>query len=191
MDVSGTVHTQCNHIFVVSCVDLQTGERYVYLGGIILVPSVISPPHRFCNTDYALALALRDRFSPDRMVGELAKEVEDIDLVNSYDCACQYEVNLLERFETSFPDIYHLVKRMRWCIPALHIQGHKEGCLYEYSSSYKECVAHFFGETSEMYWAEINQQGPQTRQMNNGRRQDTLMDSHGDWNWKKMAKMCK
>ncbi|KAJ7067660.1 hypothetical protein C8F01DRAFT_1248023 [Mycena amicta] len=48
-----------------------------------------------------------------------------------------------------------------------------------------ECVGHFHGESAEQYWPEANQLGPHVRQMNNGHRQDTLINHHGDWNWKK------
>jgi len=77
-----------------------------------------------------------------------------------YDCARQYWVNLVERFEKHFPDIARLVKRMRWGIPAIHIQGHREDCTYLFGTPYMDCVGHFHGETAEHYWPEANQLGP-------------------------------
>ncbi|KIM35704.1 hypothetical protein M413DRAFT_51930, partial [Hebeloma cylindrosporum] len=41
--------------------------------------------------------------------------------------------------------------------------------------------AHFPDET----WVKLNQLGGQTRQMNNGHRQDTIIDHHSYWNWSK------
>ena len=144
----------------------------------------IPPTFRFANTDLALARALRQRKS--HMDDELMRIQEDmIDEVGSYDCSCQYCVNIVKRFEKHFPDVVHLVKRMRWGIPALHIQGHREDCMYLFGMAYMESVGHFHGETAEHYWPEANQLGPQTRQMNHGHRQDTLIDHHNDWNWKK------
>ncbi|KAJ7457683.1 hypothetical protein FB451DRAFT_1183008, partial [Mycena latifolia] len=101
-----------------------------------------------------------------------------------------YSVNIVERFEAN-DDLKHLVpiiKRMRFSVPALHVQGHKLGCLYAYSTAYMLATTHFHGETAEHYWPELNQIGPQTRQMNGGHRQDTIINHHGDWNYKKMAK---
>jgi hypothetical protein len=63
--------------------------------------------------------------------------------------------------------------------------------MYLFSSAYIPGAGHKHGETAEMTWAEFNQLGPQTRQMNNGHRQDTIIDHFGDWNWKKTANMCK
>lgn len=62
--------------------------------------------------------------------------------------------------------------------------------MYCFASAYIANAGHFHGETAEHYWAESNQLGAQTRQMNNGHRQDTLIDHHRDWNWKKTAIMC-
>jgi hypothetical protein len=78
---------------------------------------------------------------------------------------------------------------MRWGVPALHVQGHQESCIYLFGTAYMECAAHFHGETAEQYWSELNQLGPHVRQMNNGHRQDTLINHHGDWNYKKLAKI--
>jgi hypothetical protein len=139
---------------------------------------------RFANTDFALALALRQCKAPTD--DELIRIQEEmIDCVNTYDCACQYGVNLIERFEKHFPDLVHLVKRMQWGIPALHVQGHREDCMYLFGTAYMESIGHFHGKMAEHYWPELNQLGPQTRQMNCGHQQDTLIDHHNDWNWKK------
>ncbi|KAJ7823217.1 hypothetical protein B0H14DRAFT_2370244, partial [Mycena olivaceomarginata] len=95
-------------------------------------------------------------------------QVDDIDELTTYDIACAYYVNLEKRFEASFPHLSHLVKRMRWGVPALHVQGHQESCIYLFGTAYMECAAHFHGETAEQYWSELNQLGPHVRQMNNG-----------------------
>ncbi|KAJ7926641.1 hypothetical protein B0H13DRAFT_1862093 [Mycena leptocephala] len=77
--------------------------------------------------------------------------------------------------------------KMRWGIPALHVQGHQDSCTYLFGTAYMECVGHFHGESAEQYWPESNQLGPHVRQMNNGHRQDTMIKHHGDWNAKKTA----
>jgi hypothetical protein len=184
MDITGTVNGQCSHIFIWSSVDLQLGERCMQ--SLSRAISLTSWRNRFANTDYALAIAVRERHPNDP---GLHAEQEDIDRISSYDCNCQYSVHVVKRFEKSFPDIAHLIRRTRWSIPALHVQGHKEDCLYNFSTAYMPCVGHFHGETAEFYWPEANQLGPHVRQMNNGHRQDTLIDHHGDWNWKKTMKM--
>ncbi|KAF8231440.1 hypothetical protein L208DRAFT_1277288 [Tricholoma matsutake] len=107
-------------------------------------------------------------------------QAQMIDHVGSYDCMCQYWVNTVECFEKHFPDVVHLMKHMHWAIPALHIQGHLEDCVYLFGMAYLPSVGHFH-ETVEYYWPEANQLGPQTL-MNCGHHQDTLIDHHNDWN---------
>ena len=141
---------------------------------------------RFANTDYALAHAIYQR----RRLG-----VNDVDLpflescdhLVSYDISCAYWVNAVDRFQKHFPDLVSEIERIRWLIPLVHVQNHKDNCMYCFASAYIPNAGHFHGETAEHYWAESNQLGAQTRQMNNGHRQDTLIDHHSDWNWKKSS----
>ncbi|KAJ7801739.1 hypothetical protein B0H14DRAFT_2615004 [Mycena olivaceomarginata] len=170
MAITGTINCQCSHVFVLSCVDLYCGER-------------------FANADKALAIELEKHESEGSFEVTVKLQVDDIDELTTYDIACAYYVNLEKRFEASFPHLSHLVKRMRWGVPALHVQGHQESCIYLFGTAYMECAAHFHGETAEQYWSELNQLGPHVRQMNNGHRQDTLINHHGDWNYKKLAKI--
>lgn len=111
------------------------------------------------------------------------------DEVVSYDSACQYSVNAGKRFDENFPDVAPLIWDVRWTIPALHVQGHVDDCMYQFGSAYCPNCGHFHGETAEHYWPELNQLGPQVKQMNNGHRQEVISGHHSDWNWKKTMKM--
>ncbi|KAJ7113877.1 hypothetical protein C8R44DRAFT_630668 [Mycena epipterygia] len=166
MAITGTVNCQCSHVFILSCVDLYYGER-------------------FANTDMALAMDLRQHQPSESFQVTLRLEVDDIDQATTYDIACEYFIHLEERFQKNFPDLVHMIKRMRWGVPALHVQGHQDSCTYLFGTAYMECVGHFHGETAEQYWPEANQLGPHVRQMNNGHRQDTMINHHNDWNHKK------
>ncbi|KAJ7436964.1 hypothetical protein B0H11DRAFT_1754208 [Mycena galericulata] len=168
MAITGTVNCQCSHVFILTSVDLQFGER-------------------FANSDYALATCLRQHNGCGDMSFEFRMEVSDVDEVLTYDIACEYVVYIESRFQKYFPDVLDKVKKMRWGVPALHIQGHQESCMYEFGTAYLSCVGHFHGETAEQYWPEANQLGPHVRQMNNGHRQDTLIYHSNDWNFKKLA----
>ena len=140
---------------------------------------------RFANADMALALDLQKHHPNESFQIILQMEVNDVDEVTTYDIACAYVINLHSRFEKHFPDLLPFIEKMHWGIPALHVQGHQESCTYLFGTFYMECVGHFHGESAEQYWPEANQLGPHVRQMNNGHRQDTLINHHGDWNWKK------
>ncbi|KAJ7601509.1 hypothetical protein DFH06DRAFT_1352712 [Mycena polygramma] len=170
MAITGTVNCQCSHVFILSCVDLPHAER-------------------FANSDYALAMALRNHKPSDEFSFKLQIEIDDVDEVATYDIACEYVVNLEKRFKKYFPDQLSSIKKMRWGVPALHVQGHQDSCTYLFGTGYMECIGHFHGETAEHYWPEANQLGPHVRQMNLGHRQDTMINHHGDWNYKKTMKI--
>ncbi|KAJ3493118.1 hypothetical protein NLJ89_g11089 [Agrocybe chaxingu] len=171
MDITGIVNIQCSHVFVKSSVDLQLGERFV-------------------NTDYALAMAIRQYSlqSPDA-TDFGCSFITNCDHLVSYDISCAYWVNAVDRFERNFPDLVDAIRRIRFLIPLVHVQNHKDNCMYQFSSAYTDGAGHFHGETAEHVWPELNQLGAQTRQMNNGNRQETLSDHHSDWNWKKTANL--
>lgn len=140
---------------------------------------------RFANADYALAMSMRNHEPKEEFSFKLQIEVDDVDEATTYDIACEYVVNLEPRFAKHFPDQLERIKKMRWGVPALHVQGHQDSCTYLFGTAYMECVGHFHGETAEHYWPEANQLGPHVRQMNLGHRQDTIINHHGDWNHKK------
>ncbi|KAJ6576768.1 hypothetical protein B0H10DRAFT_2344712 [Mycena sp. CBHHK59/15] len=86
MAITGAVNCQCSHVFILSCVDLQYGER-------------------FSNTDAALAREMRQRKPGESFDFILRIEVEDIDQVTTYDIACEDYINLESRFQQHFPDL--------------------------------------------------------------------------------------
>ncbi|KIM36002.1 hypothetical protein M413DRAFT_20657 [Hebeloma cylindrosporum] len=169
MDITGVVNIQCSHVFIKSTADLQLGEKHG-------------------NVDYALDHAILN--TKPRFVSELYLAfVRICDHVFSYDNTCSLCVNAVSRFNKHFPGEAEFVENIRWLIPLLHVQNHKDNCTYLYSSAYVRGAGHFHGETTEMPWVELNQLAPQTRQMNNGHRQDTIIDHHSHWNWMKTSNM--
>jgi len=142
------------------------------------------------NTDYALAHAIK-QIRASEEPDDPDKFHTSCDNLFSYDISCGYSVNAVERFLNSFPEMVPRITELRWLIPVVHVHNHKDNCMYLFSSAYVPGAGHKQGETAEMTWAEFNQLGPQTRQMNNGHRQDTIIDHYGDWNWKKTANMRK
>jgi hypothetical protein len=95
---------------------------------------------RFANTDTVLALDLEQNES---FQVKLRLEVDDIDKVTTYDIACKYFVYLEERFQKNFPHLVPFIKKMRWGVPALHVQGHQDSCTYLFGTAYMECVGAF------------------------------------------------
>ncbi|KZV59865.1 hypothetical protein PENSPDRAFT_719810 [Peniophora sp. CONT] len=168
LEVTGVVNCQCEHVFILSSVDMHAGERT-------------------CYSDSAIANAIAMYVPEGSNIPE--QVLRGIDNIASYDMACITTVNLVNRFREDYPDLVPVVEKMRWGIPAVHCPNHKEQCWFEFGTGYLECWCHFFGETAEHYWAEANQIGNFTRQMNAGHRHDVLNDHHGDWNWKKTIRL--
>lgn len=130
---------------------------------------------RYAYIDYAI-----DRLSKTR---DLSKTY----LFISYDAACSFRANVLDRFNKLLPESKDLISRTQFSIDALHVNDHLERCMYLLSAAYQDCTGHFHGVGTEQYWSENNQMGPQTRQMNPGHRQDKIVAHHNDWNWKKLC----
>ncbi|KAF9471181.1 hypothetical protein BDN70DRAFT_998707 [Pholiota conissans] len=163
---TGVINVQCPDVIVRSTVDLQRGERYA-------------------NTDFAVKRALEQNVDP--VTGN--PRFNNAGYLCSYDMSCSYSVHMFDRFSERFPHLAPAIDRITFSIPLVHVNNHKENCVYQYACSYITHAGHFHGETAEHEWAELNQVATQTRQINSGHRQDVLIDHHGDWNWKKVANM--
>ncbi|KAJ7695551.1 hypothetical protein B0H14DRAFT_2650538 [Mycena olivaceomarginata] len=172
MEITGIVNVQCSHVFVQASVDLQFGERYA-------------------NVDLALAIAIRQKLSEchrGEVTFSFVDDDDDIDDDDIDDDALPPMALTAFKKNENLRDLVPIVKKLRWAVPALHIQGHQEDCMYKFATSYMMATGHFHGETAEHYWPELNQIGTQVTQMNGGRRQDVITLNHNDWNFKKMAK---
>ncbi|EDR13065.1 uncharacterized protein LACBIDRAFT_322486 [Laccaria bicolor S238N-H82] len=145
MDITGIVNIQCLHVFIKSSVDLQLGEK-------------------FANTDYALAHSIRQHWNRGTTTID-ADFLTSCNHLVSYDISCAYWVKAVDHFQQHFPDLVSDIEQIRWLIPLVHVQNHKDNCMYCFVSAYILNASHFHGETAEHYWAESNQLG---RQMNNG-----------------------
>ncbi|KAK6980805.1 CxC2 domain-containing protein [Favolaschia claudopus] len=113
---------------ILSCVDLRYGEK-------------------FANADKTLAMELEQHGrSNEEFDFTLRIEVENVDDVTTYDIACEYFINLEERFKTHFPHLVPRLKKMRWGIPALHVQvSDLANEILEAKKKYIEKRNHFIG----------------------------------------------
>jgi len=137
---------------------------------------VVTISCRFVIVDYALAKAL-DNLKDHPYI------------VISYDIACQFCKNAVERFKKHFPQLTDTIDRAVFVVPKMHIQNHVEECLVRYSLNYIDGSGRFDGENPESGWAEANNAGPSTRQMNYGHRHEVLTDLFSDSNRVKIANL--
>ncbi|TEB31109.1 hypothetical protein FA13DRAFT_1754893 [Coprinellus micaceus] len=184
MDITGVVSVQCSHVFIKSMVDLQLGEKYVLITFTCASRLPWLPYLRFTNMDLAYLLALELYRVLD--VSEFSlRHITSCDLILSYDIACGYLRHIIARFLRKWPALVEAVTRTQGIIPTVHIQNHQDNCMYLFSQVYKSNTGHFHGEMVEQYWVELNQLGPQTRQMNSGHRHHCIIDHNNAWGWEK------
>lgn len=120
------------------------------------------------------------------LAGALEGLEEVLHFIFTYDVGCIYEVNLEARFRTRFPHLLPLLARMQILLPKLHMLAHKEACQTIYALCYSWGTGLTHGESVEHPWAEHNQAGLSTREMNAGHRHDALNAIHNFWNWRKV-----
>ncbi|KAJ7195277.1 hypothetical protein B0H12DRAFT_1082238 [Mycena haematopus] len=194
-------HPTCNYLKAVNNQDKKKFKN-MEITGIVNDLGGFAVGERYANVDLAFATAIRQKLAqghtevafdfrlPADDGIERTVTLDGIDRIMSYDAACQYSANIIERFEQNplLSDLLPIVEKIRWAVPALHIQGHQENCMYKFATAYMSAAGHFHGETAEFYWPELNQIGTQVTQMSAGRRQDVIALNHNDWNFKKMAK---
>ncbi|KAF9018828.1 hypothetical protein BDZ89DRAFT_959732 [Hymenopellis radicata] len=119
---------------------------------------------RFCNVDPPVAASL--------------KADEMLEVVVSYDIACNYIVHFWERM-ARLPEHWRMrfePRRVTFCIPKFHLWAHKSACHGPYSFNYLPGAGRTDGETIERNWAVSNRAAAQTKMMGPGARQDTLED---------------
>ncbi|TFK60104.1 hypothetical protein BDN72DRAFT_779836, partial [Pluteus cervinus] len=142
--------------------DLQKGERYA-------------------NMDYLFLLSLSQ------------EELQElIDIVLSYDIACQWWKNLLARMRQYSKSIQMdetKIKSIHYLVPKFHLPAHISSCQTQYSFNLHKWVGRTDGEAPERGWSHINPIALSTCEMGPGSRRDTIDDHLGDYTWKKTNTM--
>ncbi|PBL03905.1 hypothetical protein ARMGADRAFT_905975, partial [Armillaria gallica] len=109
--------------------------------------------------------------------------------VFSYDCACQYSIKLIDRFQK---DYLHLIKDMKalcFAILLVYVYNHKDDCTYLFVCIYSIFLAHFHDKTAEHMWTELNTLCGQLSQINHGPCEELIVVHSGFWNHKKLMGM--
>ncbi|KAJ6448069.1 hypothetical protein C8R45DRAFT_850531, partial [Mycena sanguinolenta] len=90
----------------------------------------------------------------------------------TYDIACQYSINLAQRFK-GYADkgilsssISAIVEKLEMLVPKMHLEGHKDDCRYRWSLNWTKGMGHTDGERIEGTWAEAKQADGMTKEMN-------------------------
>lgn len=104
----------------------------------------------------------------------------------SYDIACQYHRNLLERMKR-FANVAKDFKSLQakgldtfysillvWAVGKFHLAAHKPSCRYKYSLRYLWGAGRTDGEADEREWARLNALAQRAREMAVGHRHDTI-----------------
>ncbi|TFK60790.1 hypothetical protein BDN72DRAFT_778956, partial [Pluteus cervinus] len=112
--------------------------------------------------------------------------------VTSYDIACQWCRNLIERVQAYAEHLrtnQDKLESFTYLVPKFHLPAHVGSCQTQYSFNFSPYVGRTDGEAPERGWSHINPIATSTAEMGPGSRRDTLDDHFGDWNWKKTCQM--
>lgn len=114
-----------------------------------------------------------------------------LNVVISYDIACQWKINLLDRM-TKLPENMHIpvavaTTSFMFGIPKFHASAHDDGCSIPHSLNLMPGVGRTDGEGVERNWSEMNRVANSTKEMGPGARHDTLDDHFGHHNWRKFV----
>ncbi|KAG2126046.1 hypothetical protein DEU56DRAFT_916197 [Suillus clintonianus] len=114
-----------------------------------------------------------------------------LNVVISYDIACQWKINLLDRM-TKLPEKMHIpvavtTTSFMFGIPKFHASAHDDGCSIPHSLNLMPGVGRTDGEGVERNWSEMNRVANSTKEMGPGARHDTLDDHFGHHNWRKFV----
>ncbi|KAF9489118.1 hypothetical protein BDN71DRAFT_1593642 [Pleurotus eryngii] len=98
-----------------------------------------------------------------------------------YDIACQYSVHFQQRIGHRLP----VGLDMDFAIGQFHVHGHKESCLFHFSSMFIPQSGVVIGEILESLWANLNAVTPAMRMATLAHRAEMLDDHICDLNHKK------
>ncbi|KAK0431313.1 hypothetical protein EV421DRAFT_1893382 [Armillaria borealis] len=111
-----------------------------------------------------------------------------LDLVVSYDIACQWHKNFFSQI-SKYPEHLRpeqLEQNILYLVPKFHLPTHILLCRDNFSFNFSSKVGHTDGEALECGWAATNALASSTKEMGPGSHRDTLDDHFGDYNWRKI-----
>lgn len=107
----------------------------------------------------------------------------------SYDIACQWSVNFIERLKAmnvTSPFLQPGVD-IRYVVPKFHLPAHISACQTKFAFMFNWGCGLGDGEAPERGWGESGALAPATRKMGPGSRRDVLDFNWGDYNWRKIV----
>ncbi len=113
-----------------------------------------------------------------------------LQVIISYDIACQWFVNLGDRmakWPTEISDVGDAT--LTPAIPKFHEPAHKQENHQEFSCNLIKGTAASDCEVPERIWGPHNALGNSMKTMGPGSRHDVLDDNFGFWNWQKYISM--
>ncbi|EPS93480.1 hypothetical protein FOMPIDRAFT_39266, partial [Fomitopsis schrenkii] len=178
----------CNSHNAVKLANMRGGERMAAsgVGTVECVRHDMKRPssvgdlqkgERYVNMDYLFASSLC--------------KSEVVQVVVSYDIACQWSVNLWSRMTQYDFEFNQEQRTIIFLIPKFHLPAHQESCQIKYSYNYVKHVGRTDGEAVERGWAAVNGFSGSTKEMGPGSRRDVLDDAFGDYNWRKVVQLPK
>jgi hypothetical protein len=128
----------------------------------------------------------------DYIHGSLTRHVHvKLPLIISYDIACQWSKNVIERLKKLPPLVRFDLTLcfVSFVIPKLHILGHLIKCQEKHSLNFTAGAGQTDAEGIERVWAGLGGVATSIKEMGPGSHHDTLEDHISYWNWGKIVGM--
>ena len=113
-------------------------------------------------------------------------------IVISYDVACKYNINFIQRITNpQFPLVTGeqlqriQASTIQWLVPKFHLASHIESCADKYSFNWTKDVGRNCGENVASNWASLGGLATSIMEMGFGYRRDAITDAMLDWNWRR------
>ncbi|KAJ3529367.1 hypothetical protein NMY22_g9027 [Coprinellus aureogranulatus] len=176
----------CSRHDAVNLADIRPGQGYAASG----VATVECTRHNMKRPCAVGDLQRGERYSNmDYLLEESVKGSVLKMFMISYDIACQWSRNLLERIRTFSPKSTLLSAKLRFMVPKFHLPAHVPSCHDRFAFMLTPGAALSDGEAPERGWGESNPLATSTREMGPGTRRDTLDFNFGDYNWRKLINL--
>lgn len=115
--------------------------------------------------------------------------VELLQLVITYDIACQWWRNFSKRMRALPPPLQIPLDdvEVSFAVPPFHLRNHGNDCQANFSLGFMPGAGRTCGEGIETEWAHMNGIATSIREMSPCAHRETIDDHWGGWNWRKIV----
>lgn len=112
-------------------------------------------------------------------------------VVITYDIACQWSKNLMQRISTYPEELQKSTRSLKieTGVPSWHIKGHGPDCQTRFALAYKEGMGCTCGDEVEGIFSHTNSLGASFREMGPAARHEAMNDTFSGYNFSKVVRL--